>query len=234
MDDGSFNLLGAASANVDGDSSSTSGSDLLSKFGAVDISGSDDGASGGSNGGGNRSGSGDDFDPAIHVGRDKRNADGSYTRKRGRRANTSSGTSERKARGSAGVKAIQNSLEGIHAIIAAATGFEDIRLSADESEPLAGAIAEVSKHYNIPVVDPKYMAIAGLIFVAGKVYGPKAMLVKMELQERKEKRLANKESNVVTLFPDMPPFTKAREPVEPASIMTPSVSAEIPMNDTQF
>lgn len=188
MSDG-FDLLSAASGDATNDSDANGGSDFLARFGAVDVSG-------GSDGGGSGSGGGDDFDPAIHVGRDKRNADGSYTRKRGRKSTgTRAGNSgPRVSKSASSVKAIQNSLEGIHALIAAATGFEDLRLAPEESEPLAGAIAEVGKHYAIPVVDPKIMAIGALVFVGFKVYSPKAALIKMELDERRKKAKAKKET----------------------------------------
>src|SRR4051794_27928384 len=84
--------------------------------------------------GGTAGGSGDDFDPAIHVGRDKRNADGSYTRKRGRRGSGGSGAGSggRKSKASGDLKdateALSRTLLYLHVGIASATKAAEMAL----------------------------------------------------------------------------------------------------------
>lgn len=132
---------------------------------------------------------GDDFDPSIHVGRDKRNANGSYTRKRGRKSGGYSATRSESKKNSHSVNAIESALVGIHAMVAAFTKTPEMVLESDESKPLAIAVADVAKHYDIPGVDAVVVAWVGLIMVAGKVYVPRYLLVKHRLdQEAKQNR----------------------------------------------
>ncbi len=77
-------------------------------------------------------------------------------------------------------------------------------LEPDESKPLAQAVSELAKHYDIPGLDAKAMAWAGLIMVAGKVYVPRAVLIKQRIDENKKSRKPN---NVV-------PIREAQQPQE--------------------
>ena len=162
---------------------------IADKFGAISLGlGSDD------NSGGVVSG---EFDPDVHVGRDKRNADGSYTRKRGRRAGSGGGRVAAAKKNPSSVNTIETALVGIHLLLAAATKADELVLEPDESKPLAEAIAELTKHYDIPGLDAKAMAWVGLIMVAGKVYVPRAMLIKARLDEEAEIKTPPKPSIVV-------------------------------------
>lgn len=49
---------------------------------------------------------------------------------------------------------------------------EELELDEDEAKKLAKAIQEVGKHYNLPM-DPKKIAIANLVAVAGAIYVPR-------------------------------------------------------------
>jgi hypothetical protein len=74
----------------------------------------------------------------------------------------------------------------------------ELVLDADESRPLAMAVCEVAKHYDIPGLDEKTTAWVGLIMVCGKIYVPRAVMAKQRIeQERKER----KPSNVLTVVP---------------------------------
>lgn len=66
---------------------------------------------------------------------------------------------------------------------AAFTQTPELALEADESKPLAEAVAELAKHYDIPGLDAKAMAWVGLVMVAGKIYVPRAILIKARLDE---------------------------------------------------
>lgn len=146
-----------------------------------------------SDGGNGGSDSGDDFDPAIHIGRDKRNADGSYRRKRGRRAGNSAPNQRRtKADSSASVESLTRILTVLHVGIAAATKTPEMVLEDVEAKALANATAEVLAQFDIRP-DPRIEAVIGLCVVAGGIYGPRAYLIR---ERRKEEANARKSSTV--------------------------------------
>lgn len=140
--------------------------------------------------------SGERFDPERHVGRDQRKPDGTFKRKRGRRAGTGGGSTGREKKTATSVSAIEQSLIGIHALLAAATRTPELVLEADESKPLAVAVAELAKHYDLPGLDAKTTAWVGLIMVCGQVYVPRAVMIKQRLDAEAKER---KPSNVVQL-----------------------------------
>lgn len=154
-------------------------------FGAIDPI-----SVGGSGDGGNRSnvGGSDEFDPAIHVGRDKRNSDGSYRRKRGRRAG--SGSSNRaNSKGKTSVNTVESALVGIHAMLSVALRTPELKLEDDESKPLAQAVKAVADLYDIPVISEAAIAWIGLITVGSQIYGPRMYMINERLKaERAEKR----------------------------------------------
>lgn len=174
-----------------------------SEYAGTDIDGADNGGNAGDNGsgaidpasidgsgGGNPGGSdGEQFDPAIHVGPDKRNADGSYTRKRGRKAGSNSNRANpRKAAADLGtsIEALSKTLVIIHTGIAGVTNIPEIAIDKAEGDMLANATANVLAQFDI-TPDPKTQAIIGMIMACGAVYGPRVMLYRMrQAQERKE------------------------------------------------
>jgi hypothetical protein len=188
--------FGATSGSDSGDNNGGSGS---FDFG-IDPAGSVGSAGG--------TGDGDDFtfDPERHVGPDKRNADGSYRRKRGRRAGSTNRQGPRKAssKTSVNVNAVETALVGIHMVLATALNTPEIALEKDESKPLATAVAEVAKHYDFPEVAEKTLAWVSLAMVAGPMYMAKAMLVR-------ERTKANKARNVTdeAMGDSIVPFFKA-------------------------
>ncbi len=147
--------------------------------------------SGGTDGGDSGRSSGTDsggFDPAIHVGRDSVNADGSYRRKRGRRPGSSSGSGNKRAATlSASVDALAGVLSVLHAGIAAATKTPELAIDNDDATTLAKATANVLAEFNI-APDPKVAAVIGLVIAAGSVYGPMGFNIReRKLREAKEK-----------------------------------------------
>jgi len=144
-------------------------------------SGDTSGGSGGTDSGG--------FDPAIHVGPDKRNADGSYTRKRGprRAGNTSSSGNRKPANLQASVDALSGILVVLHSGIAAATKTPEIAIDADDAGTLAKATANVLAEFNI-APDPKIAAVIGLVIAAGSVYGPMAVSIRLRKQQEAKDR----------------------------------------------
>jgi len=139
-------------------------------------------------------GSGDDgFDPTIHVGRDKRNADGSFTRKRGRKSGggSSAGRNPGKGKASPDLKAATDTLSRtllmLHLGIAGATKTPEMALSQDEADVLANASVNVLEQFDIRP-DPKVEAIVGLIIAAGTVYGPRAYLIRQRMAKENAER----------------------------------------------
>lgn len=127
---------------------------------------------------------GDRFDPTIHSGRDKLNADGSYRKKRGRKAGSGTGTgsgsngsqNRRKTDSAASVESLARVLAVLHVGIATATKTPEMVLDDQEASLLANATANVLEQFDIRP-DPKIEAIIGLIMAAGSIYGPRLYLI---------------------------------------------------------
>lgn len=144
-----------------------------------------DGGNGGSDSGTVGDGSG--FDPDIHVGREHRNADGSYRKKRGRRSGPSAPNKRGpKANSEAGIESLTRILTVLHIGIASATKTPEMALEEEEAKSLAGATSDVLKQFDIRP-DPKVEALIGLAIVAGGIYGPRVYLIRERLKEEKEK-----------------------------------------------
>lgn len=137
----------------------------------------------------------DGFDPAVHIGRDKLNSDGSFRKKRGRKAgsggsNSSSGT-RTKAQNTASVEGLTRILAILHVGLAAATKTPEMVLEDSEAENLAKATATVLTEFDIRP-DPKVEAVIGLVTAAGLIYGPRIYLIterkKLEAEERRKEQ----------------------------------------------
>lgn len=133
-------------------------------------------------GSGSGDGGGEQFDPAIHVGPDKRNADGRFTRKRGRRANNSANSGNKKAQVSSSIDALTRALLIVHLGIASATKTPEMALDEEEGKLLAEATANVLAEFDIRP-DPKLQAVIGLITAAGVVYGPRVVMIRARWKE---------------------------------------------------
>lgn len=132
-----------------------------------------DTGTGGSDSGDGGSG---DFDPVIHIGRDKRNGDGSYRKKRGRKAGGNTSPRGKKADLSTSIDALTRILTVVHVGLAGVTRSPEWKLEQDEAESLAGATANVLSEFDIRP-DPKIEAIIGLVTVSGVIYGPRIYLI---------------------------------------------------------
>lgn len=145
------------------------------------------------------------FNPAIHVGRDKRNADGSFTRKRGRKAGSGSGGagSSRKASNLADATAtLSRTLLMLHLGISAATKTPEMALDQSEADLLAEATVNVLREFDIQP-NPKAEAIIGLIVAAGTVYGPRYYLI----NARQKTEKAASDTRTQTYEPERDPQT---------------------------
>jgi hypothetical protein len=87
------------------------------------------------------------------------------------------------------VKKLDNSilarqLVGVHAVMATLINEPMVMLDEEsEAKPLADAIAEVLTFYDL-AIDPKHAALLNLAFVAGAIYVPKIILIKMAKKDR--------------------------------------------------
>lgn len=137
---------------------------------------------GGNSGDDSRDANGDKFDASIHIDPDKRNADGSFRRKRTRKSNSTSGGNRSKASNQASIDGLTRMLAIIHIGLASATKTPELKLEDDEAEALAKSTAVVLQEFDIRP-DPKIEAIVGLVTTAGMIYGPRIYLI----SERKKK-----------------------------------------------
>ena len=165
------------------------------RAGFLSFGGSSRGSGNGTGSGSDRGGSsgdvdsaGDRFDPAIHSGPDKFNRDGTFRKKRGRKAGTGSGANRGKATDySASLDAFTGMLAIVHVGLASVTKTPELVLEEDEAKSLAMASANVLEQFDI-TPDPRVTAIVGLITTCGVIYGPRVYLVR---ERRKAEREAN-------------------------------------------
>lgn len=64
---------------------------------------------------------------------------------------------------------VAQSLNTLTGVIAVFIGEPEIEFPMEDCEQIGKAVAEVSKHYNIPVLKPEHAALAGLAAVTAKV-----------------------------------------------------------------
>lgn len=156
-----------------------------------------DGSGSGDSGGSFGSGNGEQFDPSIHVSPDKRNRDGSYTRKRGRKAGGSNSNTQSKKTNdlSASIEQLSKVIMLAHTGLAVATKCPEFELDKEESDYIAKSSANVLEQFDI-TPDPKTQAIIGLIIALGTVYAPRYMLISMRVKAEKR----NKENEKATVY----------------------------------
>lgn len=180
-----YQPFGSGTSGNEGATSSDAGNPITADFLTLNSGGNTSGDGGGS--GGN---DGERFDPAIHVSPDKRNKDGSFTRKRGRKSSSASGgnrNSNRQKDNSTNIESLTTLLAIVHAGLASATKTPELALDLDDSEALANATANVLIEFDIQP-NPKVQAVVGLVMTAGGIYGPKIYMIReRKKEERKDK-----------------------------------------------
>lgn len=144
----------------------------------------------GAGAGGTTDSAGGTFDPAIHSGPDKFNADGTFRRKRGRKSggggnNPGKASSQTDLKSS--VEMLSQTLALLHMGIASATSAPEMVIDKNESDMLAKATVNLLDQFDI-TPDPKMQAVAGLIIAAGSVYGPRVYLIRERLKEQARNR----------------------------------------------
>lgn len=136
------------------------------------------------------------FDPAIHVGPDARNSDGSYTKRKGRKPggsnkrNHSAGKTASAADLKFALEGLTKTLVIVHAGFAAVTDTPELEIDESEAEYLARSTANVMEQFDLKP-DPKTQAIIGLIVAAGTIYGPRIYMIKARQVATSKERKAN-------------------------------------------
>lgn len=197
--------------SLDGDGSETIGgigdnSDAIGAVGFDAGTGTD---------GGDYDANGTEFDPSIHIGRNKLNSDGSYRKKRQRRNGGSGPASgsrgaQTKANHTASVEFLGNTLLIVHAGLASFTKVKELEIDTDESQTLAKAVDNVLQHFEV-APDPKIQALIGLIVVAAGIYGPRFYLYNERVKSEKKKPVP-----LHVVQPGGAPFSFNPENVNPA------------------
>lgn len=83
-------------------------------------------------------------------------------------------------------------LYSIHLGLAHLT-IEEMELDREESKQYADALAEVAKHYAV-AIDPRKLAIANLLAVAGRIYGPRILAYRLRKSMTEESKPATKKA----------------------------------------
>lgn len=180
---GNYQPFGSgASGDESGDSGIESANASFLNLGGGSNSGDD-------SGGNDRDSNGDLWDGDIHTEKRTKNADGTWRKKRGRKASSAS-SGNRYGRGStqksnkANIESLASILAIVHAGLASATKTPEIVLDGDDADALAKAATNVLVEFDV-TPNPKVQAVVGLVMTCGAVYGPKAYLIKERLKEEK-------------------------------------------------
>lgn len=182
MADGKSGTSGGGNSGNEGDPLFANPIDLVALAG--------DGDSGGSNGGNGGSATdanGDKFDPALHVHPDKRNADGSFRKRKGRGSSGSKSKAKNHSDLNTSAQMLAVGLVMMHDIISAATKTPELVLSEGEAVNLSKSGLAFLAEFDV-APNPKVMA--GIIFAGNvaSVYGTRFAAIKVrKAQEKKEK-----------------------------------------------
>lgn len=177
---------------------STDGSGGGDEFGATTFGGTGDSGSG-------------DFDPTIHISRDKRNADGTYRRKRQRKGTRGERTSSIRSKAdlSASIDRLTTGILIAHVTLSEMTKTPELKLTEPESNMLAASLAVMMDEFGLnAVIDPKLQAVFGLISAATMIYGPRLYNIRTRLKTEGKKpgsvhhlRPVDNNSQIVTQEP---------------------------------
>jgi len=156
------------------------------------------GGNDGPGGDGGNSYTGDDrtFDPARHISPDKRNADGTFRRKRvgGKR-----GPNKRSAAPSSlDLGVVSSTLLFWHTAAAGALRAPELQLDKSEADLLGKALIQVEQQFPTQI-DPRMIALLNLAGALGMVYGPRVVAIRMRVKEEAKER---KPKADVLRFPD--------------------------------
>lgn len=145
----------------------------------------------GSDGGTIRDANGTEFDPTIHSSPDTRNADGSFRRKRGRKAGSGGNGNRSRASVHSDIKEtavfLAQGLLLFHTSMAAMTGVKELVLEDAEAQGLAESGLTLAAMYDIQP-DPKLQAAILFAGQVGMIYGTRLVAYRARKSQEKEER----------------------------------------------
>lgn len=145
--------------------------------------GSGDGGSG--DGSVIRDANGTEFDGSIHIHPDKRNADGSFRRKRGRRGSGSKSKSQVYSDIEKSAEMLTKGLVVFHATLAAMTKTPELVLAEEEAKGLSESGLTLLSMYDIKP-DPKVEAAILFAGQIGLIYGTRIVAIKARKAHERE------------------------------------------------
>lgn len=124
--------------------------------------------------------------PSAGTGSESGNA----PKRRGRKPGSKNGT-KAEAKSKPDISGLETILFSVHLALGAVTKTPELALDISEARELAKAAAAVQSHYET-VIDPKLMAWAQLLIVAGGIYTPRFIAISVRTKkERAERRKTN-------------------------------------------
>lgn len=140
---------------------------------------------------GGSSDGGDDFtfDADRHIDPGKRNADGSYRRKRKRKSaggTTTSNRSQKGSRSQANIDGLTGVLLVVCAGLASVTKTPELEIDEGEGEKLARSYSTLMNEFNFQP-NEKIAAIVGAVITTGYVFGPRMYLISERLKAERAK-----------------------------------------------
>lgn len=147
------------------------------------------GNSGGSDGG-IRDTAGTQFDPTIHSSPDARNGDGTFRRKRGRKAGGNNSKSRSQIHSDIKETAIffTQGLMLFHTSISVMTKTPELELEEEEAKAVAESTLTLAAMYDL-TPDPKLQAMMNLAIILGTTYGTRFIAIRArKAQEKKEEK----------------------------------------------
>lgn len=123
------------------------------------------------------------FDPKRHISIDRRNADGTYRRKRQRRGSGGSSPASKRPKADlqASIDGLSKILLVMHIGLAEISKTPELVLQPTEGDALASSLANVGDQFDI-TPDPKVQAIIGLMMTAGMIYGSRMYNIRERLK----------------------------------------------------
>jgi len=91
-----------------------------------------------------------------------------------------------------GIETLSQTLLIVHMGIAKFTECKHFELEKKESDNLAGALVNVMEQFDI-TPDPKWTAVTGLITTSAMIYGPRIVLYRLEAEDKRKAKRAQKE-----------------------------------------
>jgi len=146
-------------------------------------------AAGNNSDGGITDSAGNRFDPTIHSSPDARNGDGTFRRKRGRKAGGHNSKSRSQVHSDIKETAVflTQGLLLFHTSIAAMTNTPEMVLEEEEAKAVAESGLTLAAMYDV-TPDPKLQAAINFAIIMGTTYGTRLVAIRARKSQEKEER----------------------------------------------